>query len=126
MALIKLKTQHLHGLQLQLDLDTRRIIAKDRSKDSGVFKDLDTSDVGFRNPLSVRELTFFAQYYKYKTADMQSIECLPPEDQNGRDQSVEESWVKIDGKSDIYTFRRYTGIYALAVRVHQTFIILHA
>ncbi len=118
---IVLEIQYLlPGLQLQLDLDVRRIITKDHSEDFSTFKVLETSDVGFPNPLSVCELTLFAQYYKYKIADVQSIEFLPS------DQSAEESWVKIDGRSDIYTFRRYTGFYALAVCIYETFIIVHA
>lgn len=122
-----LNATYSDGYQVQLGLDTRRFIASGHFEANGVSKDLDTSDVGFPNPLSVYELiSFFVQYYKYKIADIQSIECLLPEVQNDSDRSAEESWVKIDGKSDIYTFRRYTGRYALAVCVYQTFIIVHS
>jgi len=74
---------------VQLGLDTRRIIASGYNEAYGVFEDIDTSD-----------------YYKYKTADIHLIESLLSED---RDQLTEESFVKVDGKPDIYTFRRYCG-----------------
>ncbi|KAF8346559.1 hypothetical protein F5887DRAFT_85666 [Amanita rubescens] len=74
---------------VQLGLDTRRIIASGYNEAYGAFEDIDTSD-----------------YYKYKTADIHLIESLLSED---RDQLTEESFVKVDGKPDIYTFRRYCG-----------------
>ncbi|KAF8346566.1 hypothetical protein F5887DRAFT_86112 [Amanita rubescens] len=92
-----LNATYSYGFQVQLGLDTRRFIASGRCEANGVFEDLDTSD-----------------YHKYKIADIHSIESLPTEDQIDHDQLAEESLVKIDGKADIFTFRRYIGSYALA------------
>lgn len=113
-------------LESQFAINLLHTNANSQSEDRGILGDLDTSDVGI--PLCIIGYLLwrywpFAQYYKFKPADIYSIENFTPKHRRGRDPLVEESLVRVNGKSDIYMFRRYIGNDAPAVGL---FSIYHA